>query len=79
MQQAAAKDPSHLLGEDQSNPQGPVRRFSLVVVTDAISTESIELFPPLFRLTRPTKQFSQAMKPFSVLAQRCGNSGWLSA
>jgi hypothetical protein len=39
----------------------------------------IEFFPPLFRASGPTKQFSGATKPFWAFAQISGNSGWLSS
>jgi hypothetical protein len=41
-------------------------------------TEIIEFFRQMFHQLFPTKQFSQATKPFSVFEQTSGNSRWLS-
>ena len=40
--------------------------FSLILSSEGVAAESIELFRLLFRPVGPTKQFSRAMKPFSV-------------
>jgi hypothetical protein len=39
----------------------------------------LSFFTEMFRQYVPTKQFSQATKPFSVLEQTSGNSRWLSS
>jgi hypothetical protein len=40
--------------------------------------KSLNFFASMFRRYVPTKQFSQATKPFSVFEQTYGNSRWLS-
>jgi hypothetical protein len=42
------------------------------------SLKSLHFFAPMFRQDVPTKQFSQATKPFSVFEQTSGNSRSLS-
>jgi hypothetical protein len=41
--------------------------------------KSFSFFARMFRRDVPTKQFSQATKPFSVFEQTSGNSRWLSS
>jgi hypothetical protein len=54
--------------EVQSGPDGQLAVFSLILSGGGIVAEFIEFFWPLFRPEPPTKQFSGATKPFSVLA-----------
>jgi hypothetical protein len=50
----------------QSGPNGQLAVFSLILSSEGVAAEFIELFRPMFRPTELTKQFSCAMKPFSV-------------
>jgi hypothetical protein len=51
------------------------RRHPSVKIT---SLKLLSFFVRMFRQHVPTKQFSQATKPFSVFEQTSGNSRWLS-
>jgi hypothetical protein len=42
------------------------------------SLKSLSFLAGMFRRHAPTKQFSEATKPFSVFEQTSGNSRWLS-
>jgi hypothetical protein len=42
------------------------------------SLKSLSLLARMFRRHVPTKQFSQATKPFFIFEQTSGNSRWLS-
>jgi hypothetical protein len=57
--------------------QGPAKtgRHPSVKIT---SLKLLSFFARMFRRDVPTKQFSQATKPFSVFEQTSGNSRWLS-
>src|SRR2546429_996198 len=50
----------------QSGPNRQLATFSLILSSEGVAAEFIELFRLLFRPTGPTKQFSCATKPFSV-------------
>src|SRR5436190_22174623 len=66
------------MGGGPERPQRPAFRVSLILSREGVAAEFIELFRLLFRPAGPTKQFSCATKPFSVLAQTSGNSRRLS-
>jgi hypothetical protein len=54
------------LDKGQSGPDGGFMVLSRIISSDGAAPEFIEFFPLLFRPKGPTKQFSCAMKPFSV-------------
>jgi hypothetical protein len=53
-----------------------LRRHPSVKIT---SLKLLSFFVRMFRQHVPTKQFSQATKPFSSFEQTSGNSRWLSS
>jgi hypothetical protein len=63
---ASERGRSRPLDGGQSGPNGQLAVFSLILSSEGVAAEFIELFRPMFRPTEPTKQFSCAMKPFSV-------------
>jgi hypothetical protein len=69
--------PGVALHRESSPQQGPGER-AFIPVSKITSLKSLSFLVQMFRRPIPTKQFSQATKPFFVFEQTSGNSRWLS-